>query len=256
MDHNIYSSLRLFLLLIKIYISEPRLCPEAIGSIEYVLYCPTSKQEWDTAASKKNCSRLASLQNCSSAEQFKYHCVINGFRNETLEVCAPSRIIFGHCVEFNLLGGVIQDQMSSPCNSIFPKCDAIFRSTDAYKYPDCFDLVAKCTTTVDTTERIVLTTTTITDKSRTLIAVIVSTGTMTILFVSLFIAVVVCKRKRQSAVLKERQPADTEQDQLFDTQEKKENAPYKIYAKEALSETAKQLQKNLSQKSKMSEMNM
>lgn len=39
----------------------------------------------------------------------------------------------GHCVEFNLLGGVIQDQMSSPCNSIFPKCDAIFRSTDAYK---------------------------------------------------------------------------------------------------------------------------
>lgn len=79
----------------QIYISEPRLCPEAIGSIEYVLSCPTSKQEWDTAASKKNCSRLASLQNCSSAEQLKYHCVINGFRNETLEVCAPSRIIFG-----------------------------------------------------------------------------------------------------------------------------------------------------------------
>lgn len=26
-----------------------------------------------------------------------------------------------HCVEFNLLGGVIQDQMSSPCNDTFPK---------------------------------------------------------------------------------------------------------------------------------------
>lgn len=39
----------------------------------------------------------------------------------------------GHCVEFNLHGGVIQDQMTSPCNTIFPKCDAIFDSTDAYK---------------------------------------------------------------------------------------------------------------------------
>lgn len=81
-----------------IYIIEPRYCPEAIGSIEYVLSCPTSKQEWDTAASKKNCSRLASHQNCSSAEQFKYHC---GFRNETLEVCAPSRIIFGISFMYN-----------------------------------------------------------------------------------------------------------------------------------------------------------
>lgn len=85
----------------KIYISEARYCTEAVGSIEYVVSCPTSKQEWDTAASKKNCSRLASHQNCSSVEQFKYHCVINGFRNATLEVCAPSRIIFGISVIYN-----------------------------------------------------------------------------------------------------------------------------------------------------------
>lgn len=190
--------------------SEARYCPKAVGSIKYVVSCPTSKTEWDTAASKKNCSRLASHQNCSSVEQFKYHCVINGFRNATLEVCAPSRMIFGHCVEFNLLGGVIQDQMSSPCNNIFPKCDAIFRSTDAYKYPDCFDLVER-STTVDTTERIVLTTTTTTD-NKTLTAVIVSTGTMTILFVSFFIAVVLCKRKRHSSPLIIRNSAYTKQD--------------------------------------------
>lgn len=114
---------------------------------------------------------------------------------------------------------------------------------------------------------------------------------MTILFVSFFIAVVSCKRKRRSDVLIERQSSDTEQDQLFNTQEEKENAPDKIYsrdvplnhqneniddddnnndinalqtdqrrlgnlqhAKEALSD--KQLKQNLSQKSKMSEMNM
>lgn len=39
----------------------------------------------------------------------------------------------GHCVEFNTGGGVIQDQMSAPCNSSFPKCDDIYHSTDAYK---------------------------------------------------------------------------------------------------------------------------
>lgn len=133
MNYDIYIFLGHVLLQIQIYKSEARFCPEAIASVNYVVSCPTSKQEWDTAATKKNCSRLASHQNCSSVEQFKFHCVINGFRNETLEVCAPSRIIFGHCVEFNLLGGVIQDQLSSPCNSIFPKCDALFSSTDAYK---------------------------------------------------------------------------------------------------------------------------
>lgn len=39
----------------------------------------------------------------------------------------------GHCVEFNLLGGVIQDQRSSRCNDTFPKCDSFYDSTTAYK---------------------------------------------------------------------------------------------------------------------------
>lgn len=96
--------------------------------------------------------------------------MINGHRNEFLEVCAPSRIIFGisfiyfksfcsflvyffpsmqfysnaclinlslrflgHCVEFNLQGGVIQEQFSSPCNDTFPKCDKSYTSLNAYK---------------------------------------------------------------------------------------------------------------------------
>lgn len=39
----------------------------------------------------------------------------------------------GHCTEFNVHGGVIQDQMSTPCNNTFPKCDLIYNSLDAYK---------------------------------------------------------------------------------------------------------------------------
>lgn len=131
--------------------------------------CPTSEEEWEIAARNKNCSKIASQQNCSSAEKFQYHCVLNSYRYETLEVCAPSRIIFGisfiylspaahflyifykyafysivclinlslrflgHCVEFNLQGGVIQDQYASPCNDTFPKCDKYYNSSTAYK---------------------------------------------------------------------------------------------------------------------------
>lgn len=39
----------------------------------------------------------------------------------------------GHCVEFNVGGGVIQDQRSAKCNDTFPKCDNIYDSVDAYK---------------------------------------------------------------------------------------------------------------------------
>lgn len=41
--------------------------------------------------------------------------------------------ISGHCVEFNVPGGVIQDQRSASCKTPFPKCDSIYNSTDAYK---------------------------------------------------------------------------------------------------------------------------
>lgn len=136
--------------------------------------CPASKTEWDNAAFKKDCCKIALQQNCSSVEKFVYHCVINGYRNKTLEVCAPSRLIFGkifwnininiswfclfngilvleycnlqnklciiivfsvlgNCVEFNEQGGVIQDQISAPCNETFPKCDDIYLSSTAYK---------------------------------------------------------------------------------------------------------------------------
>lgn len=76
--------------------SQNRYCEEAVNSVESVASCPTSKTEWDIAALKKNCSRIASRQNCINViEKFQYHCVINGLRNKLVEVCAPTRIIFG-----------------------------------------------------------------------------------------------------------------------------------------------------------------
>lgn len=122
---------------------ENRYCQEAVDSVEIVLSCPTSKEEWANAARKKNCSSIATKQKCVPANEFRYHCVINGYRDKMVEVCAPTRIIFGHCTEFNRRGGIIQDQKSAICNDKFPKCDEHYYSSDAYKYPDCYRLVYK-----------------------------------------------------------------------------------------------------------------
>ncbi|XP_052692623.1 uncharacterized protein LOC128170910 [Crassostrea angulata] len=139
--------------LLQMQISQgtSRYCQEAVDNAESVRSCPTSKEEWEIASRKKNCSKIASQQNCSSVEKFQYHCVINGHRNKFLEVCAPSRIIFGHCVEFNLQGGVIQEQYSAPCNDTFPRCDKFYESSTAYKYPDCYQLVSVSCTIYSTT---------------------------------------------------------------------------------------------------------
>lgn len=53
--------------------------------------CPDTEQKWREAAAKKNCAAYAS--NCSESEKLVYHCVINAYVNQTLEVCAYSRII-------------------------------------------------------------------------------------------------------------------------------------------------------------------
>eukprot|EP00105_Crassostrea_gigas_P025317 XP_011445865.1 PREDICTED: uncharacterized protein LOC105341195 [Crassostrea gigas] len=141
MDKSFFIFLPLVLLQYQMCECRNRYCKDAVDSVEVVTACPTSNTEWEIAARKKNCERIASRQKCDSVERFKYHCVINGLRNKLVEVCAPSRIIFGHCVEFNVRGGVIQDQMSTPCNDKSPKCGSIYNSSDAYKYPDCYKLV-------------------------------------------------------------------------------------------------------------------
>lgn len=70
--------------------------------------------------------------------------------------------------------------------------------------PDCFDLVAKCSTTVDTIERKVLTTTPTTDKSREVIAVIASAAAVTVLI--MFFVIIICIQKGQNTKEKTASP--------------------------------------------------
>lgn len=83
-------------------------CQKAVNDVKIVTSCPKSKEEWDIAALKKNCSKLAAVaktENCTIKEkQPEYHCVFNSLRNKLLEVCADRRIIFGntYILFFNL----------------------------------------------------------------------------------------------------------------------------------------------------------
>lgn len=81
---------------LKLCSSLETYCEEAVKSITKVDICPTSKEEWDKAANKKNCSVMAALQNCTNTESFLYNCVLDRFRKETLELCAPKTIIRGN----------------------------------------------------------------------------------------------------------------------------------------------------------------
>nr|XP_022294452.1 uncharacterized protein LOC111104674 isoform X2 [Crassostrea virginica] len=136
--------------LLQIHRNETENCPEVLIP-KAVWMCPTSSEEYDRADRKKECLQTASKLNCSAPDKFKYHCVINSFQNETFEVCAHEKIIFGgYCTEYNEVGGLIQAQRTSKCSDSL-NCAKIYRSTKSYNYQDCYNLVYNNRTTTSTT---------------------------------------------------------------------------------------------------------
>lgn len=128
------------MILPEILTGDQEKCRNQFHSLDVVASCPTTKREFDIAARRKNCTRLSYAADKMCRKPYVYHCVINEFRNQTLEVCAPTKLMFDYCTEFNVGGGVIQRHAQGRCNSVFPKCDKQYISSDAYKYPDCYKL--------------------------------------------------------------------------------------------------------------------
>eukprot|EP00105_Crassostrea_gigas_P036662 XP_019920810.1 PREDICTED: uncharacterized protein LOC105323881 [Crassostrea gigas] len=89
-----------------------------------------------------NCESIE--QRCSDEQhRFQYHCVINAWRNATLEVCALNRTIIGYCTEYSINGTVIQDNYGADCTKFNPPCPTSYNSAEAYKYQTCYDLVKR-----------------------------------------------------------------------------------------------------------------
>ncbi|XP_062621158.1 uncharacterized protein LOC134282780 [Saccostrea cucullata] len=111
-------------------------CKESIKETAVLVeYCPTTEQAWKEAASRKGCNTIS--HSCSS---FEYHCVINAWKNETIEVCAPRKNIIGKvCTEYSFGGSVIQRNSDAKCK----ECPVFYFSNESYKYPECYNLVYK-----------------------------------------------------------------------------------------------------------------
>lgn len=118
-------------------------CPVSKETIRIVEDCPDSLEKWTEAAARKNCEANASR--CDEPERLMYHCVINAFINQTLEVCAYKRfIVSGFCAEYNFGGNLIQQNFRTNCSKFIQNpCPSSYPSTDAYKYPGCYELTKK-----------------------------------------------------------------------------------------------------------------
>lgn len=77
-------------------------CHISRSTVQIVDDCPNSEEKWKQAALKKNCEAHASQ--CSEPEKLEYHCVINPFLNQTLEVCAYAQnIVLGKLFTIDLI---------------------------------------------------------------------------------------------------------------------------------------------------------
>ncbi|XP_062585212.1 uncharacterized protein LOC134246882 [Saccostrea cucullata] len=114
-------------------------CMESLPTLKKISSCPVNAAQWNAAALRKRCSKVE--QSCCSRKDFVYHCLVNAFGNETVEVCAQRRKT-NYCVEFNSLGALIQPNFEMNCTSSTIHCGKFYNSTDMYKVPQCI-LVSK-----------------------------------------------------------------------------------------------------------------
>lgn len=65
--------------------SEP--CPLSADSVSVIDSCPLNLSEWNQRVLQKNCS-MYPKKTCF--KPLEYHCLLNPYGNESLEVCAPN----------------------------------------------------------------------------------------------------------------------------------------------------------------------
>ncbi|XP_056014915.1 uncharacterized protein LOC130052839 [Ostrea edulis] len=105
-------------------------CTESQSTVEAVQVCPKTAAEWATAASKKGCHNIK-----NSCGSFEYHCVINAWQNETIEVCSKVINIVGNvCAEYSFGGRRIQRNRDTKCAT----CPSVYKSNETYIYSECY----------------------------------------------------------------------------------------------------------------------
>lgn len=116
-------------------------CDVSRSTIQLVKNCPDSEEKWREAAARKNCAAYANQ--CSDPTRLVYHCLLNEYINQTLEICAYAQnIVLGYCTYYS--GNHILPNFRTSCKT-FEKnpCPIFYRSTEAFKYKGCYELTKK-----------------------------------------------------------------------------------------------------------------
>ena len=71
--------------------ASPYSCEASAKTVKKIDKCPENEEGWQKAAAIKNCSKYA--HQCDNPDKFVYHCAVNPYINETLEVCAIQKTI-------------------------------------------------------------------------------------------------------------------------------------------------------------------
>ncbi|XP_061169167.1 uncharacterized protein LOC133178489 [Saccostrea echinata] len=117
--------------------SKSIICEISINTFVYVNDCPRSLEEWTKASDIKQCYNVP--QNCTSSEQFRYHCLLDPSNQRLFEICATERIMTGQfCPKFNIHGFRLENNYARPCVNSTPSCPYHYSSTDVYKYKNCY----------------------------------------------------------------------------------------------------------------------
>ncbi|XP_062615546.1 uncharacterized protein LOC134277245 [Saccostrea cucullata] len=133
------------LLLNKNVIALPLTCPVSISTLRHVTLCPQSEMEWNERAKEKGCEILARHQNCTSADAFSYHCILNADATRLVEVCAPKWFMTGYCARFSIKEKRIINDPGLDCTKFVSPCPPRYNSTEAYKYQKCYAEVERTT---------------------------------------------------------------------------------------------------------------
>ncbi|XP_061192225.1 uncharacterized protein LOC133200444 [Saccostrea echinata] len=123
----------LFLCIPIVQTIEKTSCPHSLSTARHNVKCPTNERELGERAKLYNCEQHE--QNCTSAANYKYHCVLNAKGDGTIELCAPVvDIIGGLCTEFTTGGLFLQEHAEKNCNS----CPFKYISSNVFNYKECY----------------------------------------------------------------------------------------------------------------------
>ncbi|XP_048771025.2 uncharacterized protein LOC125677092 isoform X2 [Ostrea edulis] len=121
-------------------------CLASVSTIVHKI-CPDSTESRNLRAKEVGCELMAN--SCADSVDYVYHCLLNEWGNNSLEICAPTTKIVGqYCAEFNVGGGIVQEHHKT--NASCTLCPYIYNSSDSFRYGECFrGLVSNFTKTIE-----------------------------------------------------------------------------------------------------------